>query len=409
MYPRRHSTGHWMALCRDIAEGVRSQPGRCGLTLASLTIGMAALVMLLAIVGGIRQRTQSMVGELGIDVFGIVQPPTAPGTVPPDRLSRRHAEYLSVQCTNGLVTGWQVHEGGPLGLSPGAVLATTDENLFLIRPWSIAAGRPLDAADVRSGARCAVASSSLARALRLRVGDLVRIRNVPFRLVGIAEIETGALEAGGVHHAVAPGDRLLLVPWSAPACWSSEESPATDALDAIFIKVSDPSRVEDLIRRTGQLLAQPDYAVATLSWVTPSTLIHQLRRFQRLVLLAGGGIVVLCLVLGGITLTSLLLASLQARIPEIGLRRALGASPTDVGLLFMCEALFTNLTASAAGVAGAWMTIRGAIAWTPLPLHLGPEGVIIPVLCGMALGIVFSYWPARAAARISPSEALRND
>ena len=409
MCPWRSSTVRWTALAHDIQEGVRSQPGRVGLTFASITLGMAALVTLLAIVGGVRQRTRVMIGELGIDVFGIVQPPSTSDMAPRARLARRHVDYLAAQFPDSIVTGWRIYDGDTLGLAPGTLLAATDERLFRVRPWHIVQGRSLDPHDVRDGARRAVASTTLARALQLHVGGVVSIHNVPFDVVGIADIDTGALEAGGAHRAVAPGDRLLLVPWSAPACWSPEGDPPTEGLDAIFVKGNDPSRSDDLVRRAERLMDQPDYAVASLSWVTPRDLIRQLMQFQRLVILAGGAIVLLCLLMGGITLSSLLLAGLHARIPEIGLRRALGASPSDVGILFLCEALCVTLSASVVGAALAWGMIRSVAAWSPLPLRLGPEVVVVPILCGTALGIVFSYWPARSAARIAPSEALRNE
>lgn len=399
----------WMALIRDIGEGTRAQPARAGLSFASLAIGMAALVSLLAILGGVRQKTQLMIGELGVNVFGLVQPPATSHRTEKSTLSRRHADTLAANLPEAIVTGMRLEDATEAGLPPGTVLAATDETLFQVRPWRIVQGRAFDTTDIRTRARCAVASATLAQAMNLSVGSTVRLRNLTFRVIGLADIEAGTLETSDAQRAVAPGNRLLLVPWSAPACWSTEPVPSVTRLDSIFIKGSNPAHFDALIRQTETLMLQPDYAVEGLSWVTPQTVIHRLLRYQRLIMLAGGAIVLLCLILGGLTLTSLLLTGVQTRVPEIGLRRALGASPADIGILFMCEALLITLSATLAGAGGAWVLLRMTLSWSPLPIHLGTAVVVIPLLSGMLLGIAFSYWPARAAARISPSEALRNE
>lgn len=399
----------WMALIHDIGEGTRAQPARAGLSFASLTIGMAALVALLAILGGVRQKTQLMIGELGVNVFGLIPPSEGSHQSERSTLSRRHVDMLAANLPDARVTGLRLEEGAAAGLPSGAILAATDEALFRVRPWHLIKGREFDASDIRTRSHNAIASTALAQAMSLSIGSDVHLRNMTFRVIGLAEIETGSLENSDTQRAVAPGNRLLLVPWTVSACWSTAPVPATVRLDSIFIKGATPSRFDDLIHRTETLLLQPDCAVEGLAWVTPQTLVHRLMRYQRLIMLAGGTIVLLCLILGGLTLTSLLLTGVQIRVPEIGLRRALGASPADIGILFMCEALLITLAATLAGTVGAWIFIKMTLSWSPLPVYLGSAVIAIPLLSGLILGVIFSYWPARAAARISPSEALRNE
>jgi putative ABC transport system permease protein len=388
---------------------MRSEPARVGLAFVSLTIGMAALVALLAILGGVNHRTRAMIGELGVNVFGLVQPRSDPAKQPGAVLSRRHVELLSANLPGTIVTGLQLHEGGPAGLGAGAVVLATDEQFLRVRPWRLIAGRALDAADIREGARCAVASVALAQAMDLVPGRDVRLHNIPFKVVGIADLDHGKIETDETQRAVAPGDRLLLVPWSAPAYWSREDALPDPALDAIFVKVLSAARFDEAGRQAGNLMRQPDQAVASLSWITPQSLVRRLLQFQRLITLAGGTVVLLCLVLGGITLTSLLLTRLQTRIPEIGLRRALGASPADIGMLFMCEALLISLSATLAGIALVWGSLAMVAPWIPLPLQPDPLALLIPLASGLVLGVGFSYWPARLAARLAPAEALRNE
>ncbi len=397
------------ALIDDIGEGLRAQPGRAGLSFASLSLGMAALVSLLAILGGVRQKTQLMISELGVNVFGLIQPPDTSRRTENSLLSRRHTDYLAANLIGASVTGIRFENGVAAGLPDGAILAAIDENLFQVRPWQIVNGRAFDTAVLRNRERYAIVSTALAQVMNLSVGSDIRLRNLTFRIIGTADIEAGALDTRDTQNAVTPGNLILMIPWSIPSYWSSTVVPETRRLDTIFIKASAPASFSALIHRAEALMLQPDYAVAGLSWITPQSLVERLMHYQRLIMLAGGAIILLCLILGGLTVTSLLLTGVQTRVPEIGLRRALGASPTDIGLLFMCEALLITLSATLAGTCGAWVLLKIILAWSSLPIHLGPDVVTIPLLAGLILGIAFSYWPARAAARISPSEALRNE
>ena len=106
---------------------------------------------------------------------------------------------------------------------------------------------------------------------------------------------------------------------------------------------------------------------------------------------------------------SLMVANVRDRVVEIGLRRSLGATARDIAQLFVLEAC---LVTSAAGVAG--LLTAGAIMWlvqkkSAMLMSIGVTGFAVPFIVSVALGVVFSYWPARMAAQISPSEALRNE
>ena len=75
----------------------------------------------------------------------------------------------------------------------------------------------------------------------------------------------------------------------------------------------------------------------------------------------------------------------------------------------MSEALLITLAATVAGTVAAGLVLRTAQSWSALPMQVDTPTLAIPLLTGLVLGTTFSYWPARAAARISPSEALRNE
>ena len=106
---------------------------------------------------------------------------------------------------------------------------------------------------------------------------------------------------------------------------------------------------------------------------------------------------------------SLMLANVRDRIPEIGLRRALGATSRDVATLFVAESCLVTGSAALIGAAAAGVLLALGYGADMVSMRAQVSTFLIPVLASLGLGAIFSYWPARTAMRISPAEALRNE
>lgn len=180
-------------------------------------------------------------------------------------------------------------------------------------------------------------------------------------------------------------------------------------LDAVFVHVPDGGDYAERVEDCRRLLAHPDLRASGLSWVTPDVLLSRIRSLQQMIRFTAGSLSGLCLLLGGTTLMSLMVANVRERIREIGLRRALGARRQDIARLFMLEAAALTASAGVAGVLIANALLVGAGVSFPLPTKVGVESAVLPLAAALLLGLAFSYGPARLAARISPSEALRDE
>ncbi|MFO1531341.1 MAG: ABC transporter permease [Kiritimatiellia bacterium] len=115
----------------------------------------------------------------------------------------------------------------------------------------------------------------------------------------------------------------------------------------------------------------------------------------------------LCLLLGGAVLGSMMAASVAGRVTEIGLRRAIGATPADIVLLFATEGMMVCVAALVLALAVSLLLLSTLGDRLPLPVEAGWVAVLVPSLIALGTGVLATAAPALHAARIAPAEALR--
>ena len=145
-----------------------------------------------------------------------------------------------------------------------------------------------------------------------------------------------------------------------------------------------------------------------MSWVTPDSLISGVQNLRNTIGVTVGGVAVLCLLLGATTLVSLMVANVQDRIREIGLRLALGATRREIAALFVVEAGVVTTFAGIIGSILAYTAITFGQQYIPVPTKTEWSSFLIPIGIALLIGLLSAYWPATIAAKINPSEALRN-
>jgi len=406
MVPSRNGISRLASpLAVDIWEGIRSRPGRFGLSLFSMSIGMAVLTTLIALLAGLETRAQQLSLQLGTNVIAVLPNATAGH----QRLGARHASLLRQNYPQADISGLRRASATTAGTDRSLSVVGVEEPFFRIRQWPLRSGRFFDSDDMRMQRRYAVVSQSLMRDWNWAVGSTILLRDVPFLVVGVVGSDSASHDREIGDARLTTGDRVVYVPLSVAAHVESRAAQ-DEHIDALFFRPAGQQAAAGVLPGLQNLLAQPDLGLGNLSWVIPESLIRNVKRMQGTVGVSVGAIALLSLVLGGTTLSSLLVTNVRERVAEIGLRRAVGATEADIAVLFVAEGCVATLSAAVIGS----LLVHGLIAadlqiFARFPLEAGAYSLVLPLVLSVFLGVAFSCWPALSAARIIPSQALRAD
>ena len=393
---------------RDIFEGFRAQPAGVAISLSAIVIGIASLTVLMAVVGGLRDRADQMVAELGVNVIAIINQAEGAAT---NKMGLRveHASLLEQNLPGHTVATVRRYDVPTFGTNSFLSVVATDSTFADIRQWRLRDGRFLDSRDIDDRERSAVISHTLSSQWGWHTGDIIMLGNMPFNIVGIVATGGTALDIEVGDSALILGERVVFVPKTLVPYWADGSMQIDEKLDAVFVKIPDSASLEASEKLSRRLLLEPGNQLEDVSWVTPETLILGINKLGNTITLAAGSVVALALLLAGTTLMSLMLNNVRSRVTEIGLRRALGASRRDIISMFLMEACLISGIAAVVAIGGTYLLLVFGRNALPVPVSTGGGTIIVPFVMAFMLSITFSYWPAKKAARIKPSEALRNE
>ena len=273
------------------------------------------------------------------------------------------------------------------------------------RVWArtVTRGQYFDAAAVSTSARVAVIGDTVARNL---FGDSepldaeIRIGAVPFRVIGVLE------PFGNDMHGMDRDDEIVV-----PISTLMRRLTNVDTVSAARLVVNDPGREEEIASEIGRILRarhalasdEPDdFRIVTTVEVRDT--VAFIRRVLRLYVPLAAAVVLL---VAGIVAATLMLSSVNERVGEIGLRRAIGARPEDIRLQFATETAVSILTGGLGGLLLGYAAARFAASRLQLGVAFSWEAVLIGLVGSAIAGLLAGVLPARRAARLQPADALR--
>jgi putative ABC transport system permease protein len=295
------------------------------------------------------------------------------------------------------------------------VVGTTPEWFELV-PRPVLAGRVMLPADQERQAPVAVLTEFGARKLLANsstLGQLLFIGGGTFEVIGIVQSESG--NAGNIQ--VPDQDVDVYIPIEVATTYfgdiytkftSGSRVRERVELHQIIVQVEDVSRVRATAAAIESMLHRfhdkDDYKISV-----PLALLEQARATKRTFNIVLGSIAGISLLVGGIGIMNIMLASVTERTREIGIRRALGAKRKQIVYQFLIESVVLSTVGGLIGLALGALIPFLITYFSGMPTVLTANGVFLPLLISMSVGIVFGLYPAMHAAHVDPIIALRHE
>jgi putative ABC transport system permease protein len=390
---------------------------RTSLTMLGMIFGVGAVIAMLSIGAGGEQKALEAIGKLGLRNV-IVR---AKQIKPEDRaelrkkslgVSLRDAEAIMEAVPNVErvlprveIKAYKILS--PTGKTKGKVLGLSSRYRE-VATVKLEAGRFFDGRDEREHAQVAIIGSEIRRNLfgyGPVLGKVLKVNDVWLEVIGLLPNEpVGAPSADGIPSG-SSGEEIW-VPVST-AMRKFDRDPLDAPVDELLITVKEgvsTRSVADLIKPLLDRLhgGADDYEV-----VVPEALLAQQRQTQRIFNIVMGSIAGISLLVGGIGIMNIMLASVLERTREIGVRRAIGARRSDIRSQFVIESFVISLIGGVAGIVIGIVLARLVAAYAGWPTVITIWSLLLSTAVSITVGLVSGIYPAARAAELNPIEALR--
>ena len=393
-------------------ETLRTHKMRSFLMLLGIILSVATLIVVIALISGVNQYIANKVANLGSNAFTVMRYPVITEMEELVKAMRRNKlvtwdDYESLRDNLKLplrigAEAWTLGKSkvGSLTIQDTSIRGVT-ASMGDIDAQEMTDGRYITEADENSHAMVAMIGSELANKLFPSldpVGHEVMLDNRPFIVVGVAKPIGTVLGQSQDNFAYIPVETYIKIYGAYEGLWINVQARGPEWME----RTQDEARV---LMRARRHLAPND--TDSFGILDSATLMNLWKQLTGVIAMAMVGVVSVFLVIGGVVIMNVMLATVTERTREIGIRKALGASQNDIMMQFLVEACVMSAVGGALGVIAAYGVCLLTRATTSVPMNVPITAVVLAELISAAVGIFFGVYPARKAAMLEPIEALR--
>ena len=390
-------------------KGLQEHKTRTFLTMLGIIFGVSSVISMLAIGEGARRKTMAQIQSLGLNNI-IVEHVSEANDF------NKNSVFLNYQDMEGIkkvvptmeeivpVIQEELEVNYKKRFEQVEIIAS-EPNYFKIMNLKLEHGGYFTNYDNRMRNRVCVIGHDLLVALfgsEDPMGKQIRIDDVWFTVVGTMEYQPVSV-AGNTEVNL---NKRVFIPIKSMENRINRD-PSKPELDQIIIKVNNSDFVVTTSSFVEQVLTRRHNGEQNYKLIVPEQLLKQSEETQRIFNIVMGAIAGISLLVGGIGIMNIMLASILERTKEIGLRRSLGATKLDIRNQFLVEAIIISLGGGLVGIAFGYILTWGVTAFSDWETVVSLWSVFLSVGVSSLVGILFGFFPAKKAAELDPIEALR--
>ena len=395
-------------ITRLAVDSFRASKVRFLLTMIGMIIGSASIILVYTLGLTGKNYALELISSIGPNMIemmyngGTVAGPD--NTTTPDNMTRDDETAVTQQVT-GIVASspmlevhYSVSMGG--GISKDAMLLGVSPQYKNVRNLVVVAGRFFDDQDAMQHTKVALLVEPFARELfgssPAAIGRRISVQGIPFVVIGVFKESVPTFGQSEV------SDQTMLIPYPVARYFTG-----TDTVKEIFFTMGRTSEVPLAARQILEIIRsrhRPNSVYTAFTLTQILSVMARIANMLTIVLTLAAGVT---LIVSGVGIMNSMLANVQSRIKEIGIRKALGATSREIRLQFLTESVFLSLCGGLVGTLIGLAIPLSVSLLTPFKIPVSLWSAVIALGTSMLVGILFGTLPANRAAQLDPVETLK--